>query len=77
MAPILNNEELRELAFSAPEGKKQVGFCNVKTGDLPRNYTREQAFHWRETAKTAEYFRLRHAGHSPRQIIAAGDWHIA
>lgn len=75
---ILNNPDLRELAFGQPESTRPIeGGGRAKTAPLPWHYTREQLDHWSDTSKTAMYFLLRQMGYSPRQIAASADWHLS
>lgn len=75
---IINNQDLRPLAFSEPESvdRRMVGGGRVKTSGLPWKYTPEQMAHWSDTSVTASYFLLRQMGYSPRQIAAMADWKI-
>lgn len=75
----MNNPELREIAFNAPEmfHRRIVGGGRVKTSALSWKYTRAQTDHWADTSITAHYFLFRQMGYSPRQFIAAQDWKIA
>jgi hypothetical protein len=73
---IPSPKALRKIAISSPEGTKLENGHKAHYTYLPENHTAKDREHWSDVGKTADYFRLREHGFSPRQIVAMADWRI-